>query len=61
MTIIEARKLKVGDKVLVKKENRFIEITRINEKTDCSGLHKYIVISDTLGSSWSHKEIQGIR
>ena len=61
MTITEARKLKIGDKVVVKSENRIIEIASIKEKMDCSGLRKYIEISGMLGGFWSHKEIQGTR
>lgn len=57
MTFAEAKKLRVGDKVIIKTIGRISEIADIREKTYCSGLHNYIVIKDIQGGLWTHKEI----
>lgn len=57
MTFAEAKKLKVGDKVIVKTTGSIIEIAKIEEKSYCSGLHNYIEVEGTRGGFWTHKQI----
>lgn len=57
MTFSEAKKLKIGDKVIIKAIGRTVEIANIREKPYCSGLRNYIEIEGKQGGFWTHKQI----
>lgn len=57
MTYSEAKKLKTGDRVVIKAINKSVEVAEIKEKPDCANLHKYIEIRGKNGGRWTHKQV----
>ena len=58
MTLSQAKKLKPGDKVVIKMTNSTIIVAEIKEKSDCTGMCHRVEIIGVNGGCWTHKQIR---